>query len=68
VVTDTPLNAVGVGAGLGGLRHHRRPGWPAVTAETTPVKIWDLTDRMDTDTGSGTRALWKGIDFPPVEL
>ncbi|NJC86848.1 carboxylesterase family protein [Planosporangium mesophilum] len=44
------------------------PGWQAVTAEATPVKIWDLTDRMDTDTGSGTRALWKGIDFPPVEL
>jgi para-nitrobenzyl esterase len=44
------------------------PGWPAVTARTTPVKIWDHTDGMDTGTGSGTRALWKEIGYPPVEL
>ena len=43
------------------------PGWPAVTADRTPVRVWDLTDRMDTDTGGGARALWKGVDFPPVE-
>lgn len=44
------------------------PGWPAVTAGRTPVRVWDLTDRLDTDTGSGSRALWKDADFPPVEL
>ncbi len=44
------------------------PGWPAVTADRTPVKVWDLTDRTDTDTGGGARALWKDADFPPVAL
>jgi para-nitrobenzyl esterase len=41
------------------------PGWAPVTAETTPVKVWDLTDGMVVDTGAGTRAVWKGFDYTP---
>lgn len=44
------------------------PGWPAVTADRTPVRVWDVTDRLDGDTGDGARALWKDVDFPPVDL
>lgn len=46
------------------------PGWPAVTAAATPVRIWDRTDSLVTDPGptTGRRAIWRGIDFPPVEL
>jgi para-nitrobenzyl esterase len=46
------------------------PGWPPVTAASTPVRIWDRTDRLITDAGPavGRRAVWAGVDYPPVEL
>jgi para-nitrobenzyl esterase len=41
------------------------PGWPTVTAASVPVRLWDLTDSLDTDPGPdvGRRAVWSEVDF-----
>ncbi|WP_251091552.1 carboxylesterase family protein [Streptomyces sp. Caat 7-52] len=41
------------------------PGWPAVTAATTPVKSWAVPDAPLTadDTSTGLRALWRDVPF-----
>ncbi|MEV0039404.1 carboxylesterase family protein [Streptomyces sp. NPDC050804] len=40
------------------------PGWPPVTADTTPVKAWAVPGDYVTDDGtSDVRALWRGIPF-----
>jgi para-nitrobenzyl esterase len=44
------------------------PGWPAITPEAAPVRIWDLADRLDTETGDGTRKAWADFSYQPVEL
>ncbi|HEX3791099.1 MAG TPA: carboxylesterase family protein [Pseudonocardiaceae bacterium] len=44
------------------------PGWPAVTPQATPVKVWNRTDSLETETGSALRSLWTDLDYPPVEL
>jgi para-nitrobenzyl esterase len=44
------------------------PGWPAITADAAPVRIWDRTDRLDAETGGGTRPAWADFAYQPVEL
>jgi para-nitrobenzyl esterase len=44
------------------------PGWPALTEHQKPVRIWNRTDSIAAETATGLRALWAGIDYPPVEL
>jgi para-nitrobenzyl esterase len=44
------------------------PGWPPVTAQATPVRIWDTADRLEADTRAGTRQAWSGYTYAPVEL
>ncbi|MFC0432665.1 hypothetical protein [Kutzneria buriramensis] len=41
-----------------------------MTADATPVRIWDRADGLVTDPGpgEGRRAAWSAIDFPPTEL
>lgn len=40
------------------------PGWPAVTAGTTPVKSWAVPgDHLAADDASGLRALWRDVRF-----
>ncbi|MFE7395701.1 carboxylesterase/lipase family protein [Streptomyces sp. NPDC057557] len=40
------------------------PGWPAVTADTTPVKSWAVPgDHLADDDTSGLRALWRDVRF-----
>jgi para-nitrobenzyl esterase len=43
------------------------PGWPAVTGEATPVRVWAEEDRLAAN-GWPTREAWKGYDFGPTEL
>ncbi|MEW2291230.1 carboxylesterase family protein [Streptomyces sp. NPDC006743] len=47
---------------------HGDPGWPAVTAEATPVQAWAVPDdHLTDDAASGVRALWRGVPFEPYE-
>ncbi|RCG15678.1 carboxylesterase/lipase family protein [Streptomyces diacarni] len=40
------------------------PGWPAVTADTTPVKHWAFpVDRLAADDRTDLRALWRDVRF-----
>ncbi|MGD3110701.1 carboxylesterase/lipase family protein [Streptomyces sp. YGL11-2] len=40
------------------------PGWPAVTADTTPVKSWAVPgDQLAADDTTGLRALWRDVRF-----
>ncbi|MDB1086543.1 carboxylesterase family protein [Streptomyces sp. ACA25] len=40
------------------------PGWPAVTADTTPVKSWTVPgDHLTAGDASGLRALWRDVRF-----
>lgn len=40
------------------------PGWPAVTAESTPVRSWAVPgDHLAADDPSGLRALWQEVRF-----
>ncbi|MEU5092024.1 carboxylesterase family protein [Streptomyces sp. NPDC021356] len=40
------------------------PGWPAVTAEATPVRFWAVPgDHLAADDTSGRRALWHDVRF-----
>ncbi|MFD5294511.1 carboxylesterase/lipase family protein [Streptomyces mutabilis] len=40
------------------------PGWPAVSADTTPVRCWGVPgDHLADDDGSGLRALWRDVRF-----
>lgn len=40
------------------------PGWPAVTATTTPVKSWTLPqDDLTDDDTSPFRAHWRNVRF-----
>ncbi|MEH0473807.1 carboxylesterase family protein [Streptomyces sp. B21-097] len=42
------------------------PGWPAVTADATPVKLWSVPqDRLSYDADCPLRALWQ--DVAPVQ-
>lgn len=41
------------------------PGWPAVTAQATPVKVWNVHDELHAQDPSPLRALWAGVEFPP---
>ncbi|WP_184290011.1 carboxylesterase family protein [Nocardiopsis algeriensis] len=40
------------------------PGWPAVTAEATPVKVWDTPDDLKAFDDSPVRAVWKDVPVP----
>ncbi|MGY1427694.1 carboxylesterase/lipase family protein [Streptomyces sp. MN12] len=43
------------------------PGWPAVTPDGTPVKVWAIPgDRVEADDTSGARALWRDVLFAPM--
>ncbi len=42
------------------------PGWPPVTRTQTPVRIWDLTDRLVTEPPSPRRAAWADVSFDPL--
>ncbi|MFD5321943.1 carboxylesterase/lipase family protein [Streptomyces sp. NPDC127098] len=43
------------------------PGWPAVTAGTTPVLSWAVPgDHLAADDTSAPRALWRDIRFDPL--
>ena len=42
------------------------PGWPPVTRELTPVRIWDLTDQLTTEPPSRRRAAWAGLTLDPL--
>lgn len=38
------------------------PGWPAVTADVTTVRVWAVPDDHLSDDGtSAVRALWRGV-------
>ncbi|MFC7331106.1 carboxylesterase/lipase family protein [Marinactinospora rubrisoli] len=40
------------------------PGWPALSAGDTPVRTWNRRDGLEhDDPQSGTRALWRDVDF-----
>lgn len=40
------------------------PGWPAVTAATTPVRYWAVPgDHLTADDTSGLRVLWQDVRF-----
>ncbi|MEV7188202.1 carboxylesterase family protein [Kitasatospora sp. NPDC093102] len=40
------------------------PGWPAVTADNTPVRSWSVPgDHLGNDNTSDFRALWRGVGF-----
>lgn len=41
------------------------PGWPAVTAQATPVKVWNLDDELLPADDSPVRALWAPVPFGP---
>ncbi|MGW3493850.1 carboxylesterase/lipase family protein [Streptomyces sp. NPDC001020] len=45
------------------------PGWPAVTAEATPVRVWAAPDdHLADDDASAVRALWRGVPFDLLRL
>ncbi|RCV47451.1 carboxylesterase/lipase family protein, partial [Marinitenerispora sediminis] len=40
------------------------PGWPALSSGDTPVRVWNREDDLvHDDPASGTRALWRDVDF-----
>ncbi|WP_159945485.1 MULTISPECIES: carboxylesterase/lipase family protein [unclassified Nocardiopsis] len=41
------------------------PGWPAVTAEATPVRVWNTEDLLRPEDDSPVRALWSGVAIAP---
>ncbi|WP_116247101.1 carboxylesterase/lipase family protein [Nocardiopsis sp. FIRDI 009] len=41
------------------------PGWPRVTADATPVRVWDLVDDLHPDDVSPVRRLWADVSFDP---
>lgn len=41
------------------------PGWPAVTAEATAVKVWNTEDLLHATDTSPVRAVWAGVPLPP---
>ncbi|MFC9852426.1 carboxylesterase/lipase family protein [Streptomyces prasinus] len=45
------------------------PGWPPVTADATPVKVWAVPDdHLADDAVSDVRALWRGVPFDLLRL
>lgn len=43
------------------------PGWPAVTSDTTPLRVWAVPDdRLDADDTYEARALWRDVPFEPM--
>lgn len=40
-------------------------GWPPVTIEATPVKVWGEADELYARDPSPTREIWRGIDLAP---
>lgn len=40
-------------------------GWPPVTTEATPVKVWDEADELHSDDPSPAREIWRGITLAP---
>ncbi|MEE2037158.1 carboxylesterase family protein [Nocardiopsis sp. CT-R113] len=41
------------------------PGWPAVTAGATPVKVWDVEDALHAADTPPVRALWAEVSLTP---
>lgn len=41
------------------------PGWPAVTTEATPIKVWNETDELHATDRSPVRRLWREVSFAP---
>ncbi|MFF8767938.1 carboxylesterase/lipase family protein [Nocardiopsis dassonvillei] len=41
------------------------PGWPAVTAGATAVKVWDADDLLHASDSSPVRGLWAGVTLAP---
>lgn len=40
------------------------PGWPALTADATPVKVWSVPDdQLTDDARSPARAMWRDVRF-----
>ena len=41
------------------------PGWPAVTTEATPVKVWNEIDELHATDRTPVRRLWREVPFSP---
>ncbi|MEV2277237.1 carboxylesterase family protein [Nocardiopsis sp. NPDC049922] len=41
------------------------PGWPPVTDEATPVRVWDLVDDLHPTDPSPVRDLWRDVPLDP---
>ncbi|WP_150246016.1 carboxylesterase/lipase family protein [Nocardiopsis quinghaiensis] len=41
------------------------PGWPAVSADATAVKVWNTEDLLHAGDPSPVRALWSGVAIAP---
>lgn len=41
------------------------PGWPAVSTEATPIKVWNETDELHATDRSPVRRLWREVSFSP---
>lgn len=44
------------------------PGWPAATGAGIPVRVWNTTDELITDTGDGRRAIWRDVAYGLTSL